>query len=549
MIKDAVEQAITDALPKHTPFTLLSPKDRLHGDYALNSFQLGDVNIDELVQKLSQNPSLSKVVRMGSFINLFVDTAILIEEVQTICLNAEYGATQSQKNKRIVVEYAHPNTHKLFHIGHTRNISLGESLSRILSNAGAEVIRANYQGDVGLHIAKCLYGIQQQGEQINTLKNLDEKIAFLGKTYTFGTDAYEKDPQAKEKINAINKQIYEKHPDIMDLYEKTRMWSLEYYDRIYKRLDTVFDRLFFESEVTQSGLSISRDALKMGILSESEGAVVFNGKQYGLDTRVFINSLGLPTYEAKELGLAKLEFTEFGTIDKCIHVVTPEQSSFFKVTFKVQELLDEKLFAGKQMHYAYEFVDLKGDKMSSRTGNIVTGEWLIDTVKKAIQDTFAINSQKAEVLAVGAVKYAFLKVDAKRKILFDIKQSIAIHGNSGPYMQYTYARSMSVLKKDTANHAPVSKNYHAISSDEMTLIRTLVRFPEVVDDAARMLAPHVVCTYLYELSQAFNTFYEKHPILKAPDEQKVFRLMLTRATAQTIKNGLHLLGIALLDTI
>lgn len=554
MIKDQVVAFLREKIGQ--PVTLLTPKDMSFGDYAINVHQTGNLNLDagnsKFIETLSQSELFEKVEQVGSFINLTINRKLLFEELNLILSEPEQYGKLSKKNNTIIFEFAHPNTHKLFHIGHLRNISTGESLSRILTAFGTRVIRVNYQGDVGLHIAKCLYGIQQRMDELKNLKTLDEKIAFLGKTYTEGTNAYD-DEKAKEKINIINRQIFEMDPEIKPLWEETRAWSLEYYDLIYKRVGTKFDRLFFESEVADSGLAIAKDALQKGILTESEGAVVFDGSKYGIDTRVFINSLGLPTYEAKELGLAELEFSEFGTVNKCIHVVTPEQSSFFKVTFKVQELLNPQKYTDKQMHFAYEFVDLKGDKMSSRKGNVLTGEWLLDEVKERLKTTFSLDDEKAEILAIGAVKYAFLKVDAKRKILFSIEESISISGNSGPYIQYAYARCMSILKKvppiEIATLSLVARN-DELKNEELALVRTFFRFPEVIDAAATAYAPHLIATYLFDLTQKFSVFYEKCPIVKAESiELQAMRATLVAATGQILKNGLHLLGIEVLESI
>lgn len=550
MLKTRVADHIAKIL-KTDSFILLTPKDSSFGDYALNTQHVTRnlkhkiESIENLIKKLSDNALFSKVETRGDFINFYINPKTLFDEAGKILEQKDaYGLNSALSGKKIIVEFAHPNTHKLFHIGHLRNIILGESLSRLLEASGAKVIRANYQGDVGLHIAKCLWAILQRSGELKTLKTLDEKIAFLGSTYTQGTAAYEKDEKTKQEIDTINKQIFTADPKIMPLLTQTRSWSLAYFDRIYKRVGTTFDRLFFESEVAAAGLAIAKDALKQGILSESDGAVIFDGKKYDLDTRVFINSLGMPTYEAKELGLAELEFSEFGEIDTCIHVVTPEQTSFFKVTFKVQELLNAAKYKGKQMHFAYEFVDLKEGKMSSRQGNVVTAEWLLNEVQERIKKTYSTSPEIAEKIALAAVKYAFLKIEAKKKIKFDIDESISINGNSGPYLQYAYSRCLSILKK-ASNVPPGSANQ--FQPEELGLLRTFCRFPEVVEETAKTYSPHLLCAYLFDLTQKFNLFYEKCPILKAEDELKRLRLMLVEATAQLLKNGLYLLGIEVLE--
>ena len=278
-----------------------------------------------------------------------------------------------------------------------------------------------------------------------------------------------------------------------------------------------------------------------GVLEKSQGAIVFNGKKYGLDTRVFINSKGFPTYEGKELALAEKEFSEFGDLDKVIHVVTPEQTSFFKVTFKVQELLDENKYKNRQYHLVYEWVKLKTGKMSSREGNIIEGNWLIDQIKEKILKQFECDETTAETLAVASVKYSFLKQGTDSPIAFDIGESIAVDGNSAPYLVYTYVRCQSVLGKAKGtefNADKVDKN-----SDDINLLRKLYQFPAVVSKSAENYSPNLIANYLYELSSQFNLFYQKNPILKCSEQSRNSRLLITKATANVIKKGLKLLGI------
>jgi arginyl-tRNA synthetase len=315
---------------------------------------------------------------------------------------------------------------------------------------------------------------------------------------------------------------------------------LDYFDIIYKRLYTKFDRLFFESEFAPIAPQLVKEALEKGILEKSEGAIIFNGKKYGIDTRVFFNSLGFPTYEGKELGLAEKEFTEFGPIDKCIHVVSSEQTSFFKVTFKVEELLDEKKYKNKQLHLVYGWVRLKHGKMSSRSGFVVEGPWLIDEAKRKIIDTFHCTDEIAEKLSVASIKYSILKNTIQGEIVFDFDESISIEGNSAPYLIYTYVRTCSILSKDSSvSFTPPTQ----VNEEELLLFRMIHSYPEIVHSAAQKFSPNFIATYLYNLAQQYNLFYQKCPILKADKKTKQFRLLLTKTVGQIIKNGLYILGI------
>ena len=558
MIKDEILKNLQLALKKldinDVDVSLEKPANSDFGDYS-SSLPL------KLTKQLKKNPMMIaeeiknnfpkteiiekiEVVKPG-FINFWIST---VQSINRLTEVLEKGFTFPEyhlgKNKKVMVEFAHPNTHKLFHIGHLRNISTGESVVRILEAVGNKVIRSNYEGDVGLHIAKCLFGIKNSKTNIKKLKTLQEKIEFIGKMYSTGTKAYEDDEKSKQEIIKINKMIYDRDPEIIPLWTETRQWSLEYFDQNYKRFYSHFDRLYFESEIHERGLEISKEILKKGILENSQGAVVFNGKKYGLDTRVFINSLNYPTYEGKELALAEKEFSDFGELDKIIHTVTPEQTSFFKVTFKVEELIDEKKYKGKQFHLAYEWVKLKDGKMSSREGNIIEANWLINEVKKKILEKSKCDEETSEILAVASVKYSFLKNGTQTVIHFDIDESIAVDGNSAPYLIYTYVRCQSVFKK--ANNY-LTRTYdidrYNFNSDELNVLRLINQFPEIVQETAMQLSPNIIANYLYELAQKYNYFYQKNKILESEEKIKQFRLMLTQATGKVIKDGLYLLGI------
>lgn len=515
----------------------------------------------EIVKSIPQDKLIKKIeVIKPGFINFWISDLYLFSFLEDTAKDKiSFEKHHLGPAKKVIVEFAHPNTHKLFHIGHLRNISTGEAIVQILEAAGNKVIRANYQGDVGLHIAKCLYGIKNSKLNIKDLKTLHEKIKLLGKMYAEGNKAYESDKKAKKEIININRMIYEQDPKILPLWKETRQWSLNYFEEIYKRVNSYFDRLYFESEMAKRGVEVVKDAIKKGILKKSQGAVVFDGKKYGLHTRVFINNEGFPTYEGKELALAEKEFSDFGEIDKCIHVVGPEQSSFFKVTFKVEELLSPEKYKNKQHHLIYGWVKLKHGKMSSRQGNVIEGPWLVDEVKKRIKNKFNTAQEIAEILAIASIKYSFLKATIQNEIAFDFDESIAVDGNSAPYLIYTYVRCRSVLKKSQISNVkspsfvPLSgtskgkqiqiSNPEILSIDEQNLLRQIFIFTEIVNKAASGFSPNLIANYLYDLASQYNLFYQKCPILKAEKEKKEFRILITKATANIIKKGLYLLGI------
>ncbi len=558
MVKDNIFknlQVVLDKMGvKNADIDLDHPANPDFGDYSTsvalkltkilkkNPFEIAN----EIVKNLPKNINIKKIeVIKPGFINFWISNVQLINRLdKTAQNNFSFPKFYLGKEKKVMVEFAHPNTHKLFHIGHLRNISTGESIVRILEAVGNKVIRTNYQGDVGLHIAKCLYGLKNSKFEIRNLKLLKEKIELISKSYSEGTKAYEDHPKAKEEILKINEMIYHQSPEIKNLWEETRKWSLDYYEEMYRRVDSHFDRLYFESKLPKRGVEICNDLLKKRILEKSQGAIVFNGKKYCLDTRVFINSLGFPTYEGKELALAEKEFSDFGQLDKCIHVVTPEQTSFFKVTFKVEELINEKKYKNKQYHLIYEWVKLKAGKMSSREGNVIEANWLIDEIKNKIIEKFKCDKGIAEILAVASAKYSFLRNSTQIIIHFDIDESISIEGNSAPYLIYTFVRCQSVLKKANMNNLTMKQfNNKTMNSDELNVLRIINQFPETVQQAGIQFSPNLIANYLYELASMYNLFYQKNPILKAEKETKELRLSITIATANILKKGLELLGI------
>ena len=551
-----------------------SPMDialQVKSDFDLRKKQIaheaGYHSTDQTDQKASEKNRKDFVLRAidrlevvaPGFINVFLTEASLSTQLDRVLNDGEtFGTSQIRvplmlgegidpQVSRIMVEFAHPNTHKAFHIGHLRNITTGESVVRLLEAGKHEVIRVNYQGDVGMHIAKCLWAMTNIPEFDPSSvrgKEIHERVEFLGKAYAAGSARYEADDTVKGEVGGINKQIYAKDPEIFSLYEETRGWSLEYFDTIYRRVGTRFDRLYFESQTYEAGKKNVLDGLKHGIFEESEGAIIFPGEKHGLHNRVFITKEGNATYEGKDMGLAPLQHKEYHP-DLILHVLGPEQYSYTRVIFAALDLLFPET-AKRQFHKVYGWVKLKHGKMSSRTGQVVLGEWLLDEAKRSIYEILSQNKSNytkeeqdeiAEKGAIAAVKYAFLKVTTNQEIAFDLKESVSFDGDSGPYLLYTYARAKSVLRK--ADTAKPETPEDRMNDDERALARHIYFYPEIVTDAVSTLSPNGICTYLFKLAQMFNVFYQKHPIVG-----NASRLRLTRATAQVIKNGLFLLGIS-----
>lgn len=551
IIKD-LKKAIQELGYKEVDIVCSIPENPQFGDYSSNvALQLSNQKMEntkhspreiasEVLDKLGHPIYLERIEVAGAgFINFFIKDEYLVKN-----LTEKYS--KKKTDKRVLVEYASPNAFKPFHIGHLRNLTTGESIARLLVRRGDEIFKVTYNSDIGLSTAKALWGILKLKEEYNQAKtvSLKEKVEFLGKAYVLGTSEYEANPEVKKEIDEINVQLFQKDKTITELWLETRGWSQAYLDSIFSRLGTEFDAEIWESEVGDEGKRIVKDNIGK-VFIEDKGAVIFPGEKYGLHTRVFINSAGNPTYEAKDVGLAfrQLELYPF---DEAIHVVGNEQADYFKVVFKAIELIEESL-AGKKRHLSYGFVNLTTGKMSSRKGNIVQADDLIDQVKQEIRDQFGktiVPSEEkiTEMVAIGAIKFSLLKFAIASDITFDIKQSISLQGDSGPYLQYTYARTQSVLSNAKGDKKEDSVGKKLVISDtERDVLRQIEYFEGVVEGAASNLAPNELCNYLLNLAKAFNLFYQTHPIIKS--KEQVLRLALTKKVGEILKLGLYLLGI------
>ncbi len=569
-IKQTIYQRINEALKEQNieieHKDLNYPQESNLGDISLALFSLAKTLKKDpkqigssLKSKLINIDGVREVKLKGAYLNFFLDKSYFIDNLIKDILGEKekFGGSKDLKTQRIMIEFAHPNPFKVFHIGHLRNIVLGESLVRLFEFAKAKVIRTNYQGDVGMHIAKCLWSFKEIKSE-NYPDSSDERVKLLGKCYAKGAEAFEKNEDAKKEIKEINEKIYkQKDKFIQELWEIGKKWSLDKFQQIYKRLYTHFDREYMESEVMIDCLEYIKKAQDEKILEESEGAVIFPGEKYGLETRVFINSQGLPTYDGKELGLAYREFTDFGKLDMCLHNVAIEQIGFFKVNFKVQELLDPDRFKAKQFHNAYEFVGLKKGKMSSRLGKVVLAEEVLDIVKKKIDlivkskpDSKLIKMDNypelLENLTVSCVKYSFLKISPFKYLSFDIDESVNFNGNSALYLNYSYARINSILKK-VDKIKTLKKVSPYLSLDlEKEIFWQLIKFPEVVEKARLSYNPSEIVKYLFDLCKLFNDYYHQVPILKSLTKEKQARLKMLKSISQVLQNGANLLGFYLI---
>ncbi len=546
---------------------LTTPPKKEMGDVAFPVFQYAKENkmspveaaklLAEKFNIETEDVLVERAEAFGPYVNFFLND----KELAQIILNLQNHIQPAVSDSKgtIIIEFICANTHKAFHIGHLRNAILGESLVRLHEYAGYRVIRTTYGGDVGMHIAKCLWGIEKMKSDYEAIKEapLSERMKFIGKVYAYGATEFEKSESVQEEVKKYNEMVYERNDAIKEVYETTRSWSLEYLESIYNSLDITFDRYYFESEMFERAVEIVGDGLKEGIFEKSQGAVIFKGSDHDLHDRVFLNSKGFPVYEAKDLALAEKHFSEFNP-DAIYHVIGPEQADYLKVVFKALEsTLPES--TGKEFHLPYGWVTLKGGKMSSRTGNVVTAEDLIGEVKESIREHMETSEIKAKLskeekaetverVSMGAVKYAFLKTGRVNDIVFDMQESISTSGDSGPYLLYIVARFKSILsKRAPASHGRELYIPDVMESAERELILCLGEFDAALRLAVEKRDPSYIAQYLFELSQSANHFYHECPVLNASEPTQEFRLALIERVVHTMERGFDLLGITTVE--
>ncbi|MBI4153327.1 arginine--tRNA ligase [Candidatus Woesearchaeota archaeon] len=530
------------------------PPDEKLGDFAFPCFALAKklrkspVDIaKELASKLNQPGVFSEVRAVGPYVNFFVNASLLAEQTfhDIFKKKDKYGQSK-EKKETVMVEFFHANTHKGVHIGHIRNISIGASLCNLLESVGKKVIRVNYQGDIGPHVAKCIWGYLHLKEKAPA----HNKGVWLGEIYAKASKIIEENKQHEEDMQALNKKIYARDPSVVDVWKRTRKWCLDDFNLFYKDFGVKFDRLYFESETEGPGKEVMLYLLKKKIAEESAGAVIMDLKMYGLGVYVGITQQGHGTYNAKDLGLALLKQKEF-TFDQSIHVVGSEQELYFKQLFKTFEILKSPL-AGKSHHVSYGLVMLPEGKMSSREGTMVLYNHLFaeliqlseaEIVKRHRGLSAPEVKKRARMIVFAALKYSMISRENSSVLVFDWEKALDFEGDTGPYIQYAHARCASVLRK--ANKKITERvRYELLSTSyEKKVIAQLSRLEETVRHAALHYKPYLLAKYCLDLAQAFNEFYHNCPVISELTEVMNARLLLVHSVKQVLENGLRTLGI------
>lgn len=570
-IKETLKQSIKnlynlDFEPEITP-----APENIDADYSSNAplrlakelhkppMQIAEELLTELKTDRPERGGAQKIsISQPGFINFSLSDDYLTSSIDK--LNDDFAgeiASNEFAGKTVICEFSDPNPFKVLHVGHLYTSIVGDSISRLYEYAGAKVIRANFGGDVGLHVAKTMYALLQ--------KNIsDLQIEDIAKCYIEGTAAYDEDESAKAEITKLNKEIYRINSEnihdtpLSRLYWKGRELSYEYFNNFYSHIGVHFDRYYPESTVAALGLETVKKQLANGVYEKSDGAVIFPGEKFGLHTRVFINKEGVPTYEAKDVGLIFTKWQDYH-FDKSVIITGGEQLEYMKVVLKSIEQYAPDLVA-RTSHLTHGLVKLPGGvKMSSRKGNFLKAVDVLELVDDALKTEYDSTDEK---VSLAATKYAFLKYKMGGNIIFDPKESVKMTGNSGPYLLYSAVRAKKILSKvnkeardevlsrpfatDEEQRSEVSpvttgRDERVAKESSRELAKKLLEYKGVLGEAVSEMAPHKLANYLYELAQDFSRFYENCPV--AGSEQESERIKLVKVYLSVMTHGLNILGI------
>ena len=552
---------ITDKTFRVDEQSLESPPDKSFGDLSFPCFPLARVlkkSPDTISRELSEHINnncrhdlFERIENTGPYLNFFIDKKRISEFILKVIYNNK--VVFPKKKERVMVEYSQPNTHKELHIGHLRNISLGNSLVNIMRKAGYAVISANYIGDIGSHVAKTIwcYTKFHKNDKIKEIKK--DACSYFGRVYSEAVRLTEENEEYRREASIVQQKLESGDKRLIGIWRKTRKMCLDEFNSIYKELNVKFDIFFYESEVEQEGIKLVKELLKKGIAKESDGAIIMDLKKYNLDVFLLLKSDGTSLYATKDIPLAKRKFEKY-RIDKSIYVVDSRQSLYFRQLFKTLELMG---FRKEMIHLPYEFVMLKEGAMSSRKGNIISyksllSEMMMKTIsetksrhpewpKKKIEDT-------ARAISIGGILFDMLKQDNNKVIVFDIKEATDIEGESAAYCQYTYVRTNSILKKAAKEKIFYNdKIDYDLDEAETEIAKQLAMFSEVVEKSSRDYKPQLLARYLIELCKLFNRFYHEKQVLKANEPERKKRLLLVYSVNFILKECMKMLGIPLLS--
>jgi len=578
-IKDIIEQKLADVILnvyqlKDINLEIQENKTEFEGDFTIVTFPL--------VKQLKKNPE-SIGVELGEalteqtellesfnvvkgFLNVKVKNQFFVDQFKTV---TDQFSTIEKKNATVMVEYSSPNTNKPLHLGHIRNNLLGFSVAQILEEAGYDVVKAQIINDRGIHICKSMLAWEKFGKGETPETNQIKGDKFVGNYYVKFDQEYKKEIAALMEQGISEDQAKKDAPSmkeaqqmlldwengdekVRNLWAEMNSWVYDGFNQTYNRLGVNFDQVQYESNTYILGKDLIQEGLDKGVLYQKEdGSVWCDLTEEGLDQKLLLRSDGTSVYMTQDLGTAVERFKE-NNIQKLIYTVGNEQDYHFQVLFKILGKLGYS-WADQLYHLSYGMVELPNGKMKSREGTVVDADDLMQEMHNIAKEkseelgklenlTEEEKNANYENVGMGALKYFMLKVDPKKKMLFNPEESIDFNGNTGPFILYTYARIQSLLMK--ANYLNKEIADVELNQYEKELIMHLANYKAVVEKAAELLSPALVANYLYDLVKSYNSFYQSNIILKLEDENlKQFRLNLSNLTARTIQKSLSLLGI------
>ena len=515
---------------------------------------------EEIARLVSENLKdqeyFPRVEAAGGYLNLYFDSHLFSSRVVSSIFETENFGQGIAKNETLMVEFSQPNTHKAFHVGHFRSAILGDAVCRILEYAGYDVIRANYYGDIGLHVIRWLwnYSKYHQGETPP-----EDATRWMGDLHAEATRRIDENPEFETEVRALYAKWDQQDPEVVDLWKKTREWSVAGFNNMYDVLDIRFDRIYANSEVEFQGKEIVEDLIQRGIaedLRPDDAVIVRIDDQLGLKKEkyrvlVILRSDGTALYATEDLALAKLKFEEY-PLTKSIYVVDVRQSLHFQQVWKTLEIAGYT-WAENCQHLSYELVNLPGNVvMASRDGTVVLLEDLIREAKsRALQVveeknpelTFEEKMEISRAVGLGALKFPILDRENTRIVTFDWESALDFNGQAAPYIQYAHVRANSILKKADKVPELITGPDYDLDPTELTLIENLSQFPAVIQNSAREYKPLHLTNALYEIARAFNSFYRQAPVLNTESNVRDFRLQLVMASQKVLAAGLNLLGI------
>ena len=519
---------------------VLTRPDPKFGDFASNvALQLAkQLSIDprqvaqEITDKISKTSKITSAEIAGpGFINIRIANEVLINLTKT---------NVAENKQKIVIETNNPNPFKAMHIGHAFNAIVADTIANLLEASGAEVHRVSYHGDVGVHVGKSMYSLLKYVDgdtsKLNQIPD-SERNTFMSRMYAEGALAYKQNESAKQEIDSLASQSFTRDdPLYKEVYDTCIAWSFKQIDELVAELgNTPIEKRYLESQADDLGVETVKQHIG-DVFIESDGALIFPGEKYGSFNNVFVGSNGRGLYGARDLGLIQLKNADYHP-DKSYIVTAEEQRDYFKGVIKSAELCLPELTA-TTVNIPHGTVKLTTGKMSSRSGDVLEVGWLFEQIAEALK---AYESGPVDEIATATIRYQFLKVRIGSDIVFDIGEASNLQGNTGPYLQYAYVRAFSILNK-AEQKSQLTTDF---DEQEHRLLLKISEYNEVLEKAVAELMPHHVANYLYELTQEFNRFYEKNRILG--DEREATRLYLLELYCKTLKRGLAILGIPILE--